>query len=106
MRVYGSLINRVLEHTTGPTPTVGMAATIVAWSDRYPATVTAVTPSGKTVTLVEDRVTGWENHYGTGFAANPNGRVWTARKTRAGVWRASGNGVILGSRAAYYDPSF
>lgn len=106
MRVYGNLMNRISEHSLSPTPEVGMGATLYLWSDRYPATVTKVSPSGKTVTLTEDNVVGWENSYGVSFAPNPNGRVWTARKGKNGTWKASGSGVTLGSRAAYRDPSF
>jgi hypothetical protein len=108
MRLYGNLTNRISEHRTNPAPTVGMGATIYAWSDRYPATVRAVSPSGKTVELTEDRVTSWKRHYGTGFEADPTGRAWTARKAKNGTWKTlkSGNGVSLGERAAYHDPSF
>jgi hypothetical protein len=105
-KAYGNLINRVIEDSASPAPAVGMGATILWWSDRTPATVTKVSPSGKTVTLTEDRITGWENHYGTSFAPNPNGRVFVARKNRYGRWKTAGNGVTLGSRAAYRDPSF
>ena len=106
MRVYGNLMNRIGEHVLSPTPEVGMGATVFMWSDRLPATVTAVSPSGKTVTLTEDDVTEWKNFYGVTFKPNPNGRTYTARKTRNGTWKSAGNGIALGTRAAYRDPSF
>ena len=108
MRVYGNLMNRFAEHTKSPTPEVGMGATLYAYSDRYPATVTAVSASGKTITLTEDTVTEWKNDYGVTFARNPNGRLFMARLTKTGTWKAlgSGEGVTLGARAAYRDPSF
>lgn len=106
--MYGNVINRVMEHSTSPPPTVGMGATIYLWSDRLPATVTAVSASGKRLTLTEDDVTEWKDYYGTAFKANPNGRIWTAYLNHKGVWRIlrSGDGVTLGTRAAYRDPGF
>jgi len=106
MKVYGNLMNRISEHTTSPVPEVGMGATIYHWSDRTPATVTKVSPSGKTVELTEDRTTEWSNDYGVSFAPNPSGVVTTARLTKNGTWKADGNGVSLGKRNAYYDRSF
>lgn len=110
MRVYGNLMNRISEHVLSPTPEVGMAATVYMWSDRLPATVTAVktSKSGKTITitLTEDAVTSWKDSYGVTFAADPDGRTHTATKRANGAWRSAGNGVSLGSRAAYRDPSF
>src|SRR5262245_17766332 len=108
MKVYGNLINRIEEHTKNPVPEVGMGATIYLWSDRLPGTITKVSPSGKTIEITEDEVTTWENHYGKEFAANPNGRTFTARLKPNGTWRTlkSSNGVSLGNRAAYRDPSF
>lgn len=111
MRVYGNLVNRFLEHSLSPKPEVGMGATIHMWSDRYPATVVAVSDSGKTVTLREDKVTDWEPHpsgYGKAFADDPSGRTFRARIRKNGTWRTmgAGEGVTLGSRAAYRDPHF
>jgi len=108
MRVYGNLINRILEDSVSPTLIeVGMGATIHLWSDRIPATVTKVSPSGKTIEITEDRVTEWKDHYGMSFAPNPHGHVYTVRLGKRG-WRAlrTREGVTLGARAAYRDPSF
>ena len=103
--MYGNIINRIQENSSNLKPEVGMGATIYWWSDRTAGTVTKVSPSGKTVEITEDRVTEWKDHYGVSFEANPNGRVFTAR-LRNGKWKASGQGVTLGNRAAYRDPSF
>ena len=107
MRVYGNLMNRILEHSTSPTPEVGMGATIHLWSDRLAATVTKVV-SDKTVEITEDRVTEWKDHYGVSFEPNPHGRRYTVRKGKNGTWKAlrTREGVTLGTRAAYRDPSF
>jgi hypothetical protein len=109
MKLYGSVINRIEEHVLSPKPEVGMGATIFLWSDRHAATVTKVSPSGKTIELTEDDVTKWEkwpSGYGIEFTANPNGRKYEARLTKNGTWKSAGNGVALGRRAAYRDPSF
>lgn len=108
MRVYGNLMNRISEHSLNPEPIKGMGATIYMYSDRLPATVIDISASGKTVTLREDDVAEWKNYYGVTFAPNRDGRTWTARKRANGTWRTlkSGEGVTLGMRAAYRDPSF
>lgn len=114
MRLYGSLTNRIIEHSVSPTPFVGMGATVYGYSDRYAATVTAVNKTGKTIELTEDTVTKWDpwpSGYGTAFAPNPTGRKWVAtlRTVKGGkVWRTKGvgDGVTLGTRAAYRDPHF
>lgn len=105
MKAYGNLINRILENTNG-VPIVGMGATIYWWSDRTPGTVVNVSPSGKTVTIREDDVVEWKDHYGVSYRDNPNGRLYTARRRKDGTWKAGGNGVSFGRRAAYRDPSF
>ena len=111
MRLYGSVNNRLLEHVTSPPPSVGDGATLLMYTDRYPATVVKVSPSGKTVWVTEDNVTKWEPHpsgYGVEFAPNPNGKVLKVTKRRNGTWKTSpsGEGVRFGSRSAYRDPHF
>jgi len=108
MKLYGSVINRLEEHSLSPDPVVGMGATVYAWSDRYAGTITKVSPSGKTVTITEDTVV-WEpfpSGYAKGYEPNPDGRTWVARKRPNGVWKSAGNGVRLGWKSAYRDPSF
>ena len=116
MRLYGSLNNRLMEATaTELTPTVGMGATIYLWSDRYAATVTKVSASGKTIWLIEDswdinaeNREGLGGGYGSNFRPNPNGRTHKATLRANGTWKTTGshNGVTLGTRAAYRDPHF
>ena len=115
MRLYGSLSNRLMEGlATDLTPTVGMGATIYLYTDRYAATVTKVSDSGKTIWLTEDS---WDINpltaangggYGMNFRPNPNGRVHKATRRANGTWKTTGshNGVTLGTRAAYRDPHF
>lgn len=106
MRVYGNLVNRIIEHSTMPTPKPGDGVTIYMWSDRHAGTVTRVSPSGKTVWFTEDKVTEWNNDYGVAYETVPDAPVRVARLTKKGVWRSGGNGVAFGRRDAYYDRSF
>jgi len=106
MRPYGNLMNRISEHSLSPTPAIGMGATIYMWSDRHAATVVAISKSGKRITLRADRVTRWENSYGAAFLPDPDGVTYEANLTKNGTWKSAGNGVTLGNRAAYRDPSF
>lgn len=115
MRLYGSLNNRISEHSLSPAPKVGDGATIYAYTDRYAATVIAVSPSGKTVTVQEDNADWevWPSGYAkaNSFVPSPNGRTWTVtlRHVKGGtLWRTKGanNGVRFGTRDAYRDPHF
>jgi len=107
MKPYGSLVNRVLEHSLS-TPLLGTGATLYMWSDRLAGTVTAVSPSTKTVTITEDTVEWlpYPSGYAKGYTPNPNGRTFTARLTKNGTWKSAGMGVTFGRRDAYTDPHF
>lgn len=101
-------------------PKIGDGATIVLWSDRYAATVTAVSPDGRTVTVREDKAIRTDSygmsetqHYQ--YEPDPNGRetVFTLRRVRGqSLWVRKGDrpfdGVKLwmGCRRHYYDYSF
>jgi hypothetical protein len=106
------MLNRILEHVKNPKPEVGMGATIYYHSDRHAATVTKVSPSGKTIELQEDTAKRVDRHgmsemQDYTFERNPNGRTYTARLRANGTFKTStGQGVSLGSRSEYYDFSF
>lgn len=99
---------------------VGDGATEYIGSDRYPATVIAVSKSGKTVTIQRDEgymVKGnfMQGDYEVGFKANPNGRVVQLRQYKEsedapGLWYVVGHKhdtmIGLGRRSYYLDPSF
>ena len=96
--------------TSTPTlsiPVLGDGATFQMWTDRIAGTVTAISASGKTVTVTEDDVE-WKpfpSGYAEGYRPNPNGSTHTVRLTKKG-WRSAGMRVTFGVRAAYRDPSF
>lgn len=106
------MLNRILENTKNPKPEVGMGATIYFWTDRRAATVTKVSPSGKTIELQEDKATRTDNNGMSEmqrytFERDPNGGIHLARLRKNGTWKtATGNGVTLGNRSEYYDFSF
>jgi hypothetical protein len=106
------MLNRILEHSKNPKAEVGMGATVYFHSDRHAATVTKVSPSGKTIELQEDRAVrtdknGMSESQSYTFERNPNGRVYVARLRANGTFKTSnGEGVTLGTRSEYYDFSF
>ena len=112
---YGNLINRVMDATKQPTPEVGMGATETYYSDRQAGTIVRIV-SPKAVEWVEDKATRTDKNgisesqdytyeFGTGpattFTLRKNGR-WV----RKGQGLRSGNGLIIGIRDQYEDPSF
>lgn len=108
----GSLVNHLMAGTTGPKPEVGMAATILGWTDRHPATVSRVSASGKTVWVKRDKATrtdrngmseSQEYEYERDPAA-PERRFYLGKHG----WRERGKGaaLLLGHREKYHDFSF
>jgi hypothetical protein len=92
---------------------VGMGGTLYIGSDRYAYTVTAISPSGKTLTIQEDRA-----ERGEGFdfyknqtyvyTANPKGEIenvhWSGKRGR---YQHEGHfGFYLGERDHHVDPDF
>lgn len=107
--------------TLTTTPTVGALATIGVGSDAYPAVVTGVSASGKTITIerVAHKVTATKE-IGAWYSANEgeialsaptgnNPEKYTLRKTgkyvRSGTPARYG-GLSIGDAKFHYDPSF
>jgi hypothetical protein len=109
---FGSLNNLMMSRQrTPPTPEVGMGATLLSWTDRYPATVVWVSPSGKTLHLQEDNAervddNGMSECQSYRFTPNPAAAVQVARLTAKGWKVVKGKRVLLGRREKYYDYSF
>jgi hypothetical protein len=128
----GSVINHLLSRGTigQPEPVEGMGATILPWSDRHAATITKVTPAtGKRyschidVQYDQSVVVKGGTHDGSAeyeYQRDPSGRIrHFAQRRDTGEWVAmgyneagrmvllkSGNGLRIGSREEYRDPSF
>lgn len=127
----GSLVNHIMSSTgRWTTPVLGMGATILGWTDRYPATVIGVEEDKHgAITLVavqEDDATRTDAHgmsevQAYTYSPNPQGRVWQYRNV-GGTWRqlvehpvtgkprlarkGQSLGLVLGQREKYHDFSF
>jgi len=105
----GSFINAIISGPTDATVSVGDGCTITRWSDRTAATVIRVTKC--TIVVQEDAAIRLDKNgpcevQQYQYARDPEGRVYTFRKTKKG-WRCvEGHGLSLGHRSAYYDYSF
>ena len=101
------------EAVFGPEPKVGNGVYYCVGTDRHPATIIEISPSGKTITIQDDdykRVDGrglseWQEYE---FTPNPNGSTHTCRwnaKRKGWVTQGGRFYVSLTGRNAYRDPS-
>ena len=124
----GSLVNYVLSDENQPDAYVGMPATILGWTDRYPGTVIKLFKVGKSsfmhiqadnFTAIPKEDAQYGEHIDYTYSPNPNGSISTYRQNANGTWRAvrlnadtrrwiksGGRGIYLGEREKYWDPSF
>ena len=125
----GSVINHLYSRMTKgqPDPEVGMGATICHWSDRSAGTIIAVEKDkqGRWLLQVQGdhyKVVSGSVHNGSAvyeYSPNPEGGISRYRfenerwcelrfNPESGRWNKakSGNGLIIGRRDRYYDPSF
>lgn len=94
-------------------PVVGMPATILYWSDRHPATVVFVSPSGKTCRVRECIAKRTDSHGMSEvqeyeYSENPAAPEREFRLGKRG-WRETRSrsiGLRLGRREKYHDYSF
>jgi hypothetical protein len=108
----GSLTNMLMANQKAPpSPTIGMGATILRYTDRAPATVVWVSPSGKTLHLQEDDAArvdanGMSECQTYTFTPNPAATVQVAHLTTKGWKIVKGSRIRLGDRDKYHDFSF
>lgn len=120
----GSLMNHI--YSTGgqqPNITIGMGATVLAWTDRHAATVVSYDEKRKIVTVQRDHVkridnNGMSESQEYEYTPDTNGmkysfklkndrwqQVHFSKKTNR--WKLlKGEGLLLGTRRHYYDFSF
>jgi hypothetical protein len=113
---YGSVQNAMLgNHAVSSTPTVGMDATIVHYSDRTPARVVEVSPSGKRVKVVDLdwRVVSGSMQDGSAvyeYSEPANAHAFTYTLRKSGRWVMAGADsfpvLVIGHASKYEDPSF
>ena len=112
-----SLSNLIIGNARQPVPRVGMGATILLWTDRNAATITAVRDNGRTVYVQRDRAIRTDNNGMSEcqeyrYVANPDSlpQVFTRRKSGEYVekGRTLGDGyrLAIGQRNEYHDFSF
>ena len=95
----------IMEYENQIIPEVGMGATELLWSDRYPYTVIKVL--GKTRIIVQEDIYTMLPNGNYEFKPNPKGEKKTLVKTTKG-WKVHGGKTYfrLNTRAVYIDPSF
>jgi hypothetical protein len=108
---FGSLNNLLMANSKPRTPQVGDGATLLSWTDRHPATVVWVSPSGKTIHVQEDDAVrsddnGMSEVQSYTFTPNPNAAKKVARLTPKGWKILKGSRVLIGHREKYHDYSF
>lgn len=129
MELYGSLTNRLMGNAKSAlTPTVGMGATILMFTDRHAGTI--VQASDWIVIVRKDKAirtdqNGMSDSQSYRYEPNPEGQEWTFKRSLEG-WREArlnpaskatapqrryrlqkgGAQLLVGERAAYHDYSF
>lgn len=95
------------------TPTIGMGATIYYYSDREPATIIEISPSGKRIVLREDKSIRLDNNgmsecQSYRYEPDPDGKIHAATLRKDGTYRLIGGKTVvsLGDRRHYHDYSF
>jgi hypothetical protein len=125
----GSLVNHLYSRGTRgqPEPTVGMGATILLWTDRHAATIVEVSKDkqGRTIIGVQEddsKVIKGSTMDGSAeyeYSRRPDAPVRYWRLNAKGFWekitkneetgrwnKVDGNGIRIGAREEYRDPSF
>lgn len=109
----GSLVNHLMDGAATVEPEVGMAATVVHWTDRTAATVVEVSKTGHKLVVQEDTATrtdsnGMSDAQSYSYERNPDGRLYEATRRKDGSYRLKGGDsrVLLGHREKYRDFSF
>lgn len=92
MKLYGGLINRIMEDTRSATPTVGMGGTIPHYSDRSSVTVVEVSPDGKTLWYTGDTAkrvdsNGMSESQSYEYTTNWDAPRGLAKLDKTGRWR-------------------
>lgn len=93
-------------------PTAGMGATLLWWSDRHAYTVVRVSESGKTFWMQRDKAKRTDSNGRSNCQSYSYTRLTTGSERRVKYsnakkcWMSGGQKVILGSRDEYHDPDF
>lgn len=124
----GSLVNHIMAGPTAKVPEVGMSATFLSWSDRYPGTIrevftkgpwTYIGVSGDAYTRIDNNGMSESQSYeydttdrgDRTYFRRKEGQGWQPVKKNADTGRwvkkdAAMGGIAIGYRERYYDFSF
>lgn len=115
MQQFGSIQNQISGTSPERTFEVGDGMTKVMWTDRKPYTIIAISKSGKTMVVQEDKAIrtddlGMSDAQQYEFERDPEGPTLQIRKAKDGQWYTSG-GMKSGTkfaagRSCYHDYSF
>ena len=125
-RLYGSLMNRLMENAKSIPPKAGEGATILMYTDKHAATILSVNRSGKRIVIQEDSAirtdaNGQSESQSYRYEPNPAAEKHTVSLRKDGRWRISstrveqdrtthdnlsGTVVLLGIREEYHDYGF
>lgn len=124
-----SVMNNIMSRAVigQPAPYVGMGATLLGWTDRYPATIVQIC-TNKAGEIVEIQVqeddakridqNGMSEDQDYEYTPNTSGTCYRFKKDRKGMWReirmgdkgrmvfTGGRGLRIGEREKYYDFTF
>lgn len=131
MRVFGNIMNRVMENTTMPVPEVGMGCTILSYSDRTAATIVEIKSTIKSgervgmpsvIAVKEDNAirtdkNGMSESQEYVYEPNPEGVVKYFKLAKDGSYCECGQDghlgsargrthLLIGIRRHYHDYSF
>lgn len=102
-----SLMNIILADTTVPDITVGTGATLLGWTDRYPATVVKVCTPRKIMVKMDNFEPYCSQVQEYTYTQDDTGIELVLRKHKDGRWYDIHKGVwSIGRRERYYDYSF
>lgn len=81
-------------------PVIGMGATINHYTDRSPATIIDITPSGKIIYLREDKATridknGMSESQEYLYEPDPEGKIYNATLRKDGHYRLAGCKALI-----------
>lgn len=90
-------------------PQVGDGVTFVEWTDREPATIIRITPSGRLIAQMDDATYTYPTGEMTSCRQDRTGSVRTVVRRSDGRWSLYGSPsvtVMIGVRAGYRDMTF
>lgn len=111
----GSLINHIMDRDGSSvagviTPTVGMGATHLMWTDRNAYTIVEVRTAKKLLVRRDKAMRtdsfGMSDSQSYTYEPDPEGEIKIIRLTKKGWTTKHGEKFVIGHRSEYYDYSF